>query len=81
MTHGITTDRRSWKIYDRKPRVAFVPVSPEVKARTGALMDEALERIASGRSLRGMEKIKDREARVAVEGDTDGNHDNFEPAQ
>lgn len=36
------------------------------------------ERIAQRRA---QEKIKDREARIAVEGDTDTNHDNIEAAE
>lgn len=69
---GLKSSRVGWKnpLYSR-PRVAKTYPSPseEEQRRRQEQMDGFLT------------MIRDREARVAVEGDTDGNHDNFEPAE
>lgn len=59
------------------------PEEEEAKAaRIQALIDQFFEeqekRAAERKAQRGLTKIVDAEARVAVEGDTDLNHDNLE---
>lgn len=65
--------------YKGKPKRPASPrlTDEEIAARRAA--NDAF--IAAFFESRGMTILKDREARVAVEGDTDLNHDNVEPAE
>lgn len=67
---------------DRQARIDATARTPEQKAASIALVDgicAAMELTPAAE--RATNKIKDREARVAVEGDTDLNHDNVEAAE
>ena len=57
--------------------------SPEEQLRQDAVMEAAISHMnrplePGERGYRALDKLVDREARIAVEGDTDGNHDNLE---
>lgn len=69
----------------RRRRVPFVPLTEEQKQaqleaaeRSTARFLEAMNARFAQNGQRALEKLVDREARVAVEGDTDLNHDNLE---
>lgn len=73
-TPGIKTYNHGWKdrsLYGRtsQKRAQRMPTAEEV-ARANAFMDRAVALIESGQSVRSIEKLVDREARIAVEGDT-----------
>lgn len=60
--------------------------SPEERARQDAVMEAAIAHMnrpiePGERGYRALDKLVDREVRIAVEGDTDGNHDNIEVAE
>lgn len=57
--------------------------TPEQKASWDKIMNdmEARWNAPADPQQRALEKVKDREARFAVEGDTDLNHDNVEAAE
>jgi hypothetical protein len=71
-------------IWDR-PRLAKaqpVPRTPEQIAASEKLYQDFIEEKGWNKSTtQSQEKIADREARVAIEGDTDLNHDNVEAAE
>lgn len=69
-----------------KRKVSVVPsLTPEEiaekRAKSDAFIAEFMERAGWNKPSPALEKIADREARVAVEGDTDLNHDNVEAAE
>ncbi|QDZ10555.1 hypothetical protein [Devosia ginsengisoli] len=78
---------KGWRqqyIWDR-PRIkrsAPAPLTAEQVEENGRKSDELIARFFETHGVNtGLEKIKDREARTAVEGDTDLNHDNVEAAE
>lgn len=66
---------------DKHERSFINTRTPEQKAASIALVDGIVASMERTPAERGIEKLKDREARVAVEGDTDMNHDNVEAAE
>lgn len=82
--------------YRRRPKPSVPVRTPEEKATDRARADDFLRSMApvwgvapehvdmwidNPEAYRALNKIVDREARVAVEGDTDLNHDNVEAAE
>jgi hypothetical protein len=79
---GLKTLRHGWQdpFYRPKQQAApQAPMTPEQKARHEQLIADFLDR--AGCNSPALNRIKDMEARVAVEGDTDLNHDNIEAAE
>jgi hypothetical protein len=80
---GLKTLRHGWQDPDyrksSKPKLVAVPKTPEQLAADKKFMDDYLDRM--GCNTPALNRIKDMEARVAVEGDTDLNHDNIEAGQ
>jgi hypothetical protein len=79
---GLKTLRHAWQDTDYRPKPKAPlpqPKTPEQLAAEDRRIAEFLER--SGCNRPALNKIIDREARVAVEGDTDLNHDNIEAAE
>lgn len=65
-----------------RPKPVSVVPTPEEVAQRIADNERFTQRMLSELGAnRGLDKIKDREARIAVEGDTDLNHDNIEAAE
>ena len=68
-----------------RPRPALVIPTPEEaaakRAASDKLMADFIEKAGWNKPRDPLAKLKDREARVAVEGDTDLNHDNVEGAE
>lgn len=73
MTHG-------WKDPLWRPPVKREqpPVTDEHRAKIQKLNDDFIEKAGWNKPRDPLEKIEDRKARDAVEGDTDLNHDNVE---
>jgi len=65
----------------RLPRVLELPPTEEQLQQRQKLMDDYVEQAGWNKPRDPLAKLKDREARVAVEGDTDMNHDNVEAAE
>jgi hypothetical protein len=70
----------------RMATLAAAQRSTEEKLRQDAVMEAAISHMnrplePGERGYRALDKLVDREARIAVEGDTDGNHDNLEGGQ
>lgn len=79
---GLKTLRHGWQdpFYRPKQKAPQLQqTTPESLAATDRMIADFLER--TGCNSRGLTKLVDREARVAVEGDTDFNHDNIEAAE
>lgn len=73
-TPGIRTISGGWKersayLRTSQKRAQRMPTAEEV-AHANAVVDRAVALIESGQSLRSLEKLVDREARIAIEGDT-----------
>ncbi|HEV7345509.1 MAG TPA: hypothetical protein VGN60_07735 [Devosia sp.] len=89
-TAGLRVDGQGWKssFYPRpaKPSVGPIP-TPEEAAERNRKTDELIARIFQENGVAvdnendATRKLKDREARASVEGDTDLNHDNVEGAE
>ena len=56
-------------IYRRPKRTTVGEITPEQKARSDAHLAEACEALSQGRAEEFFAAIRDREARIAVEGD------------
>lgn len=93
MPNGLRKSRGDYMhpLYASKPKPAAAPVkvySPEEVERLRAIRDAEADAFIARQSAKYRQpltdthpKVADRAARVAVEGDTDLNHDNVEAAE
>jgi hypothetical protein len=84
---GVRTVKSAWRnpLYAPKPRISgtrpTIVVTDEVAAERRAASDRLVARMLSDMENAATRRIADRDARIAVEGDTDLNHDNVEAAE
>lgn len=84
LPNGLRKVGSGWKgpFYRARPKpVPVMPTAEEVAQRMADNERFTQRMLSELRANRGLDKIKDREARIAVEGDTDLNHDNIEAAE
>ena len=84
----VSGNRPGYTLYGSRKKRSAPPLTAEQQANFDASMDAAVAALESGNAEeffasirngdRALAREKDRAARVAVEGDTDLNHDNLE---
>lgn len=87
----INGNRPGYTLYGSRKKRTAPPLSAEQQSKFDASMDAACAALESGNAEeffasirngeRALNREKDREARMAVEGNTDDNHDNTEAAE
>lgn len=84
LPNGLRKVGGGWKdpFYRARPKPVLVMPTPEEVAQRRADNERFTQRmLAEMGANSGVNKLKDIEARTAVEGDTDLNHDNIEAAE
>lgn len=87
----ISGNRPGYTLYGSRKKRAAPPLTAEQQSNFDASMDAAVAALETGNAEeffasirsgeRALDREKDREARLAVEGNTDDNHDNTEATE